>query len=61
VAETICNRRASTFYFSKDAFDRFSEAVLLDAIAESFSARSTDKIVGGVDEKHGIGDVVFLG
>ena len=33
----------------------------LDAIAVIFSAECTDEVVGVVDEKHGVSDVVFLG
>jgi len=34
---------------------------LFDAVAVVFAAESTDQIVGVIDEKHGVFDVVFLG
>ena len=34
---------------------------MVDAVAESFFAETADQIVGVVDEKHGVSDVMFLG
>ena len=41
----------SPFYFSKDTFNRISEAVLFDAVAVVFAAEPTDQIVCVIDEK----------
>lgn len=35
--------------------------MLLDAVAEVFSPKTTDEIVRVIDEIHGVSDVVFLG
>jgi len=48
-------------YLAKNTFDLGSLAVTLDAMAVAFSAEATDEIVGIIDEKHGVGDVAFLG
>ena len=48
-------------YLAENTFDLGSLAVTLDAMAVALSAEATDEIVGIIDEKHGVGDVVFLG
>lgn len=48
-------------YLSEDTFDLVSVPVWLDAVAESFFAEAADQIVGIIDEKHDVADVVFLG
>jgi len=48
-------------YIAKNTFDLGSLAVELDAIAVALSAEAANEIVGIIDEKHGVGDVVFLG
>jgi uncharacterized protein (DUF433 family) len=60
VAEIVLKRRGSSFYFSKDTFNRISETVLFDAVAVVFAAETTDQIVCVIDEKQSIFDVVFL-
>jgi hypothetical protein len=47
-------------YLSKYTFDAVAEAVDLDTIAEVFSPESSFEIIGVIDEKHGVGNVVFL-
>jgi len=59
-AETVRERRSSSFYFPKYTFDGVSEAVVFDAVAVAFAAKSTDRIGGVIDEKHGVEDAVFL-
>jgi len=42
-------------------FHGVSEAVLLDAVAVAFTSQTTDEVASAIDEKHGIGNVVFPG
>ena len=47
-------------YLSKDTFNAVAEAVDLDTVAEVFSPESSFEIIGVIDEKHGVGNVMFL-
>jgi len=44
----------------KYTFNRVSKAVLFDAVAVVFAAEPTDQIVGVIDEKQCVFDIVFL-
>ena len=47
-------------YLSKNMFNLVSIAVDLDTILKLFSTERTGEIGGVINEKHGVGDVVFL-
>ena len=47
-------------YLSKDTFNAVAEAVDLDTVAEVFSPESSFEIIGVIDEKQSVGNVVFL-
>ena len=47
-------------YFSKNTFNLISIAMDLDAVLESLLTERTSEVGGIINEKHGVGDVVFL-
>ena len=60
MAETIAKRRCSAFYFLKDTFDSIPIPMANCLESESGSSKCCFEMLGVIDEKHGVCDIVFL-
>jgi hypothetical protein len=54
VAETITKRRGTPFYFSKDTFGSIPISMAHRLKSEACSTKCCRKMVGVIDEKHGV-------
>lgn len=60
MAKTISERGSPSFYFSKDTLYGIPISVLNGLKSEASSLECGGEILGVIDEKHGVFDVVFL-
>ena len=60
VAKTITKRRGTPFYFSKNTFDSIPISMAHRLKSEACLAECCREMSGVIDEKHGVGNVVFL-
>lgn len=60
MAKTIAKRGCTSFYLSKDTFNAVPISMSNSLKSEPNSTECSRWMLGVIDKKHGVGDVVFL-